>query len=155
VRRVSTASPSVVRAGDWSGYRAPAHCTSAGRALLLDHDRAALAARFGGDGLEPLGPGAPRDVGELHERVAVARATGFAAVVDEFEAGLAGVAAPVRDFRGRIVAAINVSAPTFRLVERLPDAGREVRAAADDLSARMGWDRSAQEAPDPPGGDRG
>jgi DNA-binding IclR family transcriptional regulator len=43
----------------------------------------------------------------------------------------------VRDFRGRIVAALNVSAPAFRLGPRLDDAGPAVRAAADDLTARM------------------
>jgi IclR family transcriptional regulator, KDG regulon repressor len=60
-------------------------------------------------------------------------------VDEEFEAGLVGVAAPVRDFRGRIVAALNVSAPRFRLGRRLDAAGREVRAAADALSERLGW----------------
>lgn len=152
---LSESSQSVVRAGDWSGHRVPAHCTSAGRALLLDHDRAALCARFGGEVLVPQGPGAPRDVDVLHDRVLAARAAGFAAVVDELEPGLAGVAAPVRDFRGRIVAAINVSAPTFRLAERLPAAGAEVRAAADDLSGQLGWDRSLDDPRKRSGEDHG
>ncbi len=49
-----------------------------------------------------------------------------------------GAAAPVRDFRGQIVAALNVSGPTFRLGERLEAAGPSVRRAADELSG--GWD---------------
>jgi IclR family KDG regulon transcriptional repressor len=141
VTLLSEASPSVVRASDWAGYRTPAHCTSAGRALLLDHDRAALVARFGEDGLPGLGPGAPRDVDELFERIEAARSERYAAVVEEFEPGLVGVAAPVRDLRGRIVAALNVSAPAFRFADQLAEAGREVRAAADALSARLGWER--------------
>jgi IclR family transcriptional regulator, KDG regulon repressor len=44
----------------------------------------------------------------------------------------------VRDFRGRIVAALNVSAPRFRLGRRLDAAGREVGRAADELSAGLG-----------------
>ena len=139
VTLLSEASPSVLRAGDWSGHRVPAHCTSAGRALLLDHDRAALGALFDDEPLPALGPAAPLDVDDLHGRVLAARAQGHAVVVEEFEPGLVGVAAPVRDFRGRIVAALNVSAPAFRFAERLPAAGREVRAAADALSARLGW----------------
>jgi DNA-binding IclR family transcriptional regulator len=36
-----------------------------------------------------------------------------------------------------VVAAINVSAPKFRLGRRLEAAGRDVRAAAAELSARL------------------
>src|SRR5919199_4437865 len=41
---LSEASPSVVRAIEWTGRAVPAHCTSAGRALLLDHDEGSLRA---------------------------------------------------------------------------------------------------------------
>lgn len=137
---LSEASPSVVRAIEWTGRAVPAHCTSAGRALLLDHDAAALRTLFAGRALAAPGPRAPRDVEDLARRIAKARERGYAVVDGEFEAGLAGVAAPVRDFRGRIVAALNVSAPKFRLGPRLHEAGRAVRAAAEDLSARVGGD---------------
>ena len=81
-----------------------------------------------------------RDVGELYEEVAAARDRGYAVVDEEFEAGLVGVAAPVRDFRRRIVAALNVSAPKFRLGGRLEDAAEEVRRGADELSVLLGLD---------------
>jgi DNA-binding IclR family transcriptional regulator len=58
---------------------------------------------------------------------------------EEFEFGLVGAAAPVRDFKGQLVAALNVSAPKFRLGERLEDAGGEVKKAADELSMLLGW----------------
>ena len=41
--------------------------------------------------------------------------------------------------RGELVAALNISAPKFRLGERLEEAGREVKRAADELSALLGW----------------
>ena len=57
----------------------------------------------------------------------------------EFEDGDVGVAAPVRNFSGRIVAALNVSAPAFRLGgRRLDAAGGEIRARAEELWARLG-----------------
>jgi DNA-binding IclR family transcriptional regulator len=52
--------------------------------------------------------------------------------------GLTAAAAPVRDAHGRIVAAVNVSGPTFRLAGRLPEIGRQVVAAAAGLSAAIG-----------------
>jgi IclR family KDG regulon transcriptional repressor len=106
---LSERSPRLVQASDWSGHRVPVDCTSSGRALMLDAD-----------------PGSP-----AHE-------LGYAAVDGEFEPGLVGAAAPVRDFRGRIVAALNVSGPKFRLGETLEAAGVEVRRAADELSKDLG-----------------
>ena len=49
----------------------------------------------------------------------------------------AAVAAPVRRFDGRIVAALNVSGPSFRFGPRLGEAGPVVAAAAVRLSARL------------------
>jgi DNA-binding IclR family transcriptional regulator len=82
--------------------------------------------------------------GPLYERLAVARAQGYALVDEEFEFGLVGAAAPVRDFRGQIVAALNVSAPKFRLGERLETAGKKVKRAADELSVLLGWSSDPQ-----------
>jgi DNA-binding IclR family transcriptional regulator len=136
---LSQSSPQSVRAIEWTGRAVPAACTSAGRALLLDHDLASLRLLFPPD-LPRRGPRAARDAAELNARILVTRRHGFAVADGEFEEGLIGVAAPVRDFRGRIVAALNVSAPAFRLARRLETAGAEVRSAAQELSALLGWE---------------
>jgi len=138
VTLLTESSPSVVRAIEWTGRAVPAHCTSAGRALLLDHDERSLRALLGDGELPAPGPDAPRDIAELARRIAAARALGYAAIDGEFEDGHVGVAAPVRDFCGRIVAALNVSAPAFRLGgRRLDAAGREIRDRAGELSSRL------------------
>ncbi len=128
-----------VQAAGWVGRTVPLHSTSSGRALLLDHTREELAALVAGSPFEGATARAPRDVDELYERVAAARKRGFALVDEEFEAGLVAVAAPVRDFGGRIVAALNVSAPKFRFSKELGRAGAQVKAAADELSRALGW----------------
>ncbi|MBV8991689.1 MAG: hypothetical protein JO372_24265, partial [Solirubrobacterales bacterium] len=48
------------------------------------------------------------------------------------------VGAPIRDFTRRVVAAVNVSAPKFRLGTRLHPTGERVRAAAEQLSDVLG-----------------
>jgi IclR family transcriptional regulator, KDG regulon repressor len=141
---LSESSPSSVRAIEWVGHAVPAHSTSSGRALLLDHDADSLAALLGDGTLDAPAPHAPRDVASLASRIAAARADGYAIVDEEFEPGLVGIAAPVRDFRGRIVAALNVSAPKFRLEGRLDAVGGQIRQAADGLSGRLG--RNAEES---------
>ncbi len=131
-----------VAARGWVGRRIPAYCTSSGRALLFDHDRAALLALFGPEQFAPCGPNAPADVGELERRIGRARQVGYGVADEESEPGLVAVAAPIRDFTGRIVAAINVSGPKFRLGSRLHTTGELVRAAAERLSDALGAPRA-------------
>lgn len=143
---VSHPSPQAVSTVSWVGRHVPAHCTSSGRALLFDHDFDALERLFGSGPLPPGGPQAPRSVAELHQRIIDARASGYATVTEESEAGLVAVAAPVRDHRGRIIAAVNISAPAFRFEPRLASAGERVLAVAHELSRGVGWRAAASPA---------
>jgi IclR family KDG regulon transcriptional repressor len=131
---LSEGPSSTIRASGWAGRTVPATCTSSGRALLLDHDLPALEAVLGDGRFAKFGPRAPRDAKGLYRRIRTARKQGYALVDEEFEPGLVAAAAPIRDFSGRIIAAVNVSGPKFRLRPRLPAAGEAVRAAADELS---------------------
>ena len=131
-------SPHAVAARGWIGRTVPVHCTSSGRVLLLDHDRAALSELLGPDPLPPAGPNAPADVPELERRIRRARQVGYAIADEESEPGLVAVAAPIRDFTGRVVAAVNISAPKFRLGTRLHATGERVRATAEQLSDALG-----------------
>jgi DNA-binding IclR family transcriptional regulator len=134
---VSHSPAHAVQAAGWVGRTVPAYCTAAGRALLVDHDAEALRALLGGVELAPLGPNTVRSLDELELRVREAAGRGWAVAEEELEPGLAGVAAPVRRFDGRIVAAVNVSGPSFRFGERLAEAGAEVARAAEELSERV------------------
>jgi DNA-binding IclR family transcriptional regulator len=126
-----------VQAAGWVGRTVPAYCTAAGRALLTDHDPAALRALFDGVKLVPRGPNTVASLEELSASVQDAAERGYAVADEELEPGLVAVAAPVRRFDRRIVAAVNVSGPAFRFAPRLPEAGTEVARAAEQLSARL------------------
>jgi DNA-binding IclR family transcriptional regulator len=134
---LSQSPPHAVQAAGWAGRTVPAHCSAAGRALLADHDAAALRTLFGSGPLERRGPGTVTTVDELVARVQDAAARGYAAADGELEPGLAAVAAPVRRFDGRIVAAVNVSGPSFRFAAQLAEAGEEVVRAARRLSSEL------------------
>jgi DNA-binding IclR family transcriptional regulator len=131
-----------VHAVNWVGRVVPALCTSAGYALLADHERSDLARLLPDAAFRRRHPRGPRNLDELWDRVVETRSRGFALVNEELETGLVAVGAPVRDFRGRIVAAVNVSAPSFRFAERLESAGEQVREAAGELSRTLGWSRA-------------
>jgi IclR family KDG regulon transcriptional repressor len=126
-----------VQAAGWVGRTVPAYCTAAGRALLADHDPAALRTLLGGVELVRRGPNTVASLDELEERVREAAERGYAIAEEELEPGLSAVAAPVRGFDGRIVAAVNVSGPSFRFGARLAEAATELMRAADELSGRL------------------
>lgn len=134
---LSEGSQQVIEAVGWVGRTSPVHCTSSGRALLFDHTDEAVHVLLDGVPFPPAGPNAPQDIDEFVVRLRQGRRPGFAATVGEFDADLVAVAAPIRDFRGRIVAALNVSAPSFRLSRTLSATGRQVAAAATHLTAAI------------------
>jgi DNA-binding IclR family transcriptional regulator len=135
---LTESSPHAVAARGWIGRTVPVHCTSSGRVLVLDHDRLALTQLLGPGPLPPAGPNAPAGVPDLERRIQRARQVGYAVADEESEPGLVAVAAPIRDFSGRVVAAVNVSAPKFRLGTRLHTTGEHVRATAEQLSDALG-----------------
>ncbi|MEV7324627.1 IclR family transcriptional regulator [Streptomyces sp. NPDC093970] len=129
------------RAHDWEGQWVPAACTSSGRALLVDATPDELYVRFGAaPDLEPKRPASRvHTLPELWAELQAVRRRGWAEEHEEFEPGLVGVSAPVRDFRGRVIAAINVSGPVARLGPRTTDAGRATARTAVRLSVQLGW----------------
>lgn len=151
------------RALGWEGVSVDAWGTSSGRVLVSDWDTQALrnwydihAAKIavlrgtGGQGLSPLALESGQDNGAAHApfkietfkellaEIAEVRRRGYAVVDEEFELGVVGVSAPVYDFKGRIVAAINVSAPKQRFGQHLEQAGALAAKAALEFSAALG-----------------
>ncbi|GHJ37132.1 IclR family transcriptional regulator [Streptomyces sp. TS71-3] len=130
------------RTHGWEGRGVPAAHTSAGRVLLMDATPDELYLRLESTDLADGFPrSAAHSVQQLWARVQEARRDGYAQVNEEFEVGLVGVSAPVRDFRGRVVAALNVSAPRDRMGDALTTAGRAAARAAGRVSTLMGWER--------------
>ncbi len=141
VLTVMSESPAqAVQALSWVGRTVPAACSPAGYALLIDHPRGDLGRLLPDAAFRREHPRGPQNVEELWERLVAARARGYALSDEEREPGLVAVAAPVRDFRGRVVAAVTLSAPKFRLTGRVDEAGRRVQVAADELSKELGWE---------------
>ncbi|MFE1880284.1 IclR family transcriptional regulator domain-containing protein [Streptomyces diastatochromogenes] len=91
------------------GARLPAYATSMGRVLLADltrPDQERLLAALPPRPLTPFTRTSPMDLTQL---LAQARQDGYALVEQELELGLRSMAVPLRDARGRAVAAVNVA----------------------------------------------
>jgi IclR family pca regulon transcriptional regulator len=96
------------------GTRFPAYATSMGRVLLAGLPAGELAAFLERTELRPLTSETLTDQGALIKELARVRRGGWALVDQELEDGLRSIAAPIRNPRGRVVAAINLSTHASR-----------------------------------------
>ena len=91
------------------GTRFPAYATALGRVLLAALPPAERRAELGRLRLEPLTRYTVGSVADLERLLDSVAADGWALVDQELAEGLRSLAVPVRDRRGRVVAAVNVS----------------------------------------------
>ena len=132
------ASPQPIRYVGRIGRRTPCHCTAAGKVLL-----AFLSPE---EQTKILPKKLPRftdktivDNDTLAQDLAKIREQGYAITHEEHQEDLSAVAAPIYDHAGRVIAAVVVSGPTYRIgpgeIERLVEPVREI---AREISARLG-----------------
>lgn len=133
------AGPAALSPHNWAGQRIPLHATSDGKVLLAFLSEAELKECL----VTPLARFTDRTitaVAEFGELLAEVRRRGFATAVEELEAGLTAVAAPVRNAEGNVIASISASGPSFRIpAARIPALAAAVGRAAADVSRRLGW----------------
>lgn len=80
----------------------------------------------------------------LRRELEAARRRGYVVSHGERYEGAVGVSAPIRDARGRIVGDLIATWPDNRTsAAKESSAGSTVRAAADELSRRLGWNAGA------------
>jgi IclR family transcriptional regulator, acetate operon repressor len=120
--------------GQWLGRAVDYHCTANGK-VFMAYGRATMAARP----LTRLTPRTVTDPAVLRAELDRVRSEGFAEAVDELEAGLAAIAAPVHGARGEVVAALSISGPTIRMTaDRIAELKPVLIHEARELSRRLG-----------------
>jgi IclR family pca regulon transcriptional regulator len=108
-------APRIVSTGVRIGARLPAHCSATGRVLLGAMPDDAVAEFLARGGRERRTLHTVVAPGELERVIEAARSDGYASSDEELELGMRAVAVPVRDVRGRTVAAMSVSASSARV----------------------------------------
>lgn len=96
------------------GSRFPCHTAAMGRALLTGLNDQQLVELFSGIALEGYAPPAPTSLPQLLQMIRLDRQRGFSVNRSDFATA---IAAPVQNFAGEVVAAINVSGPDTLLGE--------------------------------------
>lgn len=101
-------------------------------------------------GTMELTPSTPEAVERYMDRLAEVRSRGYACNYGETSSEEVGVAAPVKDHRGAVVAAIMVAAPFYRIdADELENLGRACRYAASRISLRLGAPLERAQLPAP------
>ena len=136
-----------VDAGALGAADAP-HATATGKAMLAwlpdEEVRRILAVH----GMPRFTPNTMTDIAVLIEDLRLVRRNGFAIDREEFQPGVIGIGAAIRDHVGAVIGAISASTPTMRAAEEhLAQMRQEVVAAAGALSAELGEPGSG--APEP------
>ncbi|AVR27243.1 IclR family transcriptional regulator [Burkholderia thailandensis] len=125
------------------GSRLPAYCTSMGRVLLSSLDDAALDDTLAQSTLRAYTPRTLVDPAALKDEIAHVRSQGWAIVDQELEAGLISLSAPIRNRRGQVIAAMNISGNAQRhsakqMVKAFLDPLLEASQTVSQLVARRG-----------------
>lgn len=97
------------------GTRLPAYCTSMGHVLLAELAPDVLDAYLGRVRLVARTERTTTTAAKLRKLLKGVRESGHALLDQELEAGLRSIAVPVRDARGSVVAAMNVSSQASRV----------------------------------------
>jgi DNA-binding IclR family transcriptional regulator len=115
------------------------HCTSNGKVLLAwaeEADRERILA-------EPFPTYTEHtivDPDAIRHELESVRTRGYAQALEELEEGLNAVAAPVRQADGRVIAALGVSGPAFRMhAVDVPRLGLLTAEAAQAVSRGLGY----------------
>ena len=134
-----TSGPGAFQLTDRVGVVRPAHCTALGKVILASL-RPDQLERF----LErvELSPSTEKSITEtpvLLREIEQVRRTGIAFDDGEFNLEVRCVAVPVKDFTGKIVGALGISVPVWRLSNQdLQRRAKIVQAAANRLSTEFG-----------------
>ena len=123
------------------GLRNPIHSCAVGKVLLADFSDEALDHFLRGKNFMKRTENTMTDPIQLKEHLKLVRKQGFAIDDEENEKGIRCVAAPIRNGEGKVVAAISISGPAFRVTKKIIQESlkKEVMETADHISQRLGF----------------
>ncbi len=96
------------------GKTIPLYCTAIGKVLLSDMTERELQLYLSKVSLKPFTPNTIKDEQALRSELETVRTQGWASDAEEHEMGTLCIGAPIRDYTGRVIAAMSVSWPLFR-----------------------------------------
>jgi len=134
-------NPGGLRMASRIGLRNPIHSCAVGKVFLADFSDEALEQFLRGKNLLRRTENTMADPVQLKEHLKLVRKQGFAIDDEENEKGIRCVGAPVRNEAGKVVSAISISGPAFRMTRKViqEKLKKEVMETASKISQRLGF----------------
>jgi IclR family transcriptional regulator, KDG regulon repressor len=121
------------------GKEIPIHCTALGKALIAHLSPEEVAVLLEQKTLTRYTPRTITSLRELIPHLEGVLERGYATDEEEFNPGVQCLAAPIKDHRGKVVAAVGISGPSIRVtLDRMPELGSNVLEIAQQISHRIG-----------------
>ncbi|MDM5327614.1 IclR family transcriptional regulator [Neobacillus sp. CF12] len=121
------------------GRRNPPHCTSSGKVLLAYADEE-LVDRVLERELEKYTKHTITDRDKFRTHLKEIRKNGYSTSFEELNEGVNSLAAPIYDYRGKVIAALSVVGPKQRIQSHKIQAfAKKIITAAMEVSERMGY----------------
>jgi DNA-binding IclR family transcriptional regulator len=124
---------------DLDAAPAQAYCSAAGRVLLAHCDAQSVEAYFARTPLIARTPKTVTDPAALRAILARVRKLGYGMSDEEYVLGSTGLAVPVRDREGQVIAALNLGAVTMRFHARRDEFIAMLKESAARISKRLGY----------------
>jgi len=136
-------SPQSIRMVSRVGRRLPAHCTGLGKVLLANLDEEEQEKIIEEKGLPRFTESTITDKKKLREELSKVRHQGFAEDRGEHEQDVHCLAAPIKDHSGKVIAAISVSLPAFRMnASKRRKLKETLIQMGENISKRLGYNRT-------------
>ncbi|PFN97735.1 IclR family transcriptional regulator [Bacillus sp. AFS076308] len=121
------------------GKRNPPYCTSSGK-VLLAYAAEDVVNQVIEKGLEKLAKNTITNPQNLRIHLNQVKENGYANSTEEILEGVTSIAAPIFDYRGKVIAALSVVGPNQRIQEhKIQGLAKKVMSAAREVSTRMGY----------------
>lgn len=122
------------------GFRGPLHCTAVGKIFLAHMTDKELERYSSSVTLISYTNNTITDFSKLKEQVLIIRQAGIAFNYEEHEIGVTGLASPIRDWKGDMVAAVGIAGPSPRLTnERMRELAPIIKDSALEISRFLGY----------------
>jgi len=133
-------SSQTIRMISYVGKRAPVHCTSLGKVLLAYLSEEERKKILGEKELTRFTENTITDKSKLKKELDKVRKQGFALDLEENEKDIRCIAAPIKNYQGKVIGAISISGPVYRIdINKQNHIKEALLKISNKISKRLGY----------------
>lgn len=128
-----------IKLKSYMGNKNPIQCTSSGKAIFA-YQKEDIVNKAINDGLERFTSKTITNPDEFRECLREVRERGYSYCIGEFMEEVVSVGAPIRDYTGKVIAAVTITGPIQRIdPEEFPVYAKKLKLVAKEISNGLGY----------------